>query len=875
MITTPRYRIGNDMTVLWAINNKDGSPYDMSGKEVRLFMTHRYGREEVACSVVRLPDGSVNNVIRWDFSGDDQKVLGPYALTVRIYNAEDMKLIRKDICEAFELVAVSCMECEEGGDAVINDGGDLILSSKLDIYRFGIPKIYIGSNGNWFIDGVDTGRSALGGGPGLVSRIYGKSDFGGTFDEGSVVDTFNAHAINDLAQRVAFMEGDDYLRLSNMTDVFFQGDLNDKDVLLFDGTYWTNVPLSEIGIGSGGSGSGSDSDYDALSRRIAVFEKMFYWFEDEETIGTKYNFFSEKENSAGRKGESIGTEGGGGIDPDELEDILNEKGYATEGYVKEQDEALKADIKAKPSSYVPLKTVNGLSLYGSGNIDVEGGGGSTEGLTAINVNDESFQPDENGIVTLPDYPSALPNPKALTFGSKTYNGSAARTITEADIVPDIETIRKKVASLENYDDAEIKANIATIEGHFTSGKAKDADKLDGYDSTYFATASSVSNLSGSVSSLGNDMANVKQDISEIENSISDINGDIEGITARVTKAEEDISNNKGNIDGIGEDVTSLMTWYNAVGSKFSKDADGTIRMEGDFYTTGENSAGGVGESVGGSGGGIDPDELDYILNEKGYATETWVKNQGFATGTIPTRVSQLLNDSGYITSADIPDAYTKDEVDNLLDGYTTTLSHDTLANRVAQTEKDISSNAANIATNATNIATNAANISENSEGIRGLDGRMQTLEEWWNTVGQYFKYDEANEAWYLDGNFYAKGENSAGGAGTEIAGGNAGVKNAELDFHELYGLQGTGIGSAALAELVGLTDEVIEGLLDARYNKAVGNGTYREVWSYTAYETQRNIFIYFRRGDGYNTDDWYYLDYDKTVQKWNITFGEI
>lgn len=382
--------------------------------------------------------------------------------------------------------------------------------------------------------------------------------------------------------------------------------------------------------------------------------------------------------------------------------------------------------------------------------------------------------------------------------------------------------------------------------------------------------------------------------------------------------------------------------------------DNTIGTKYNFFSEKENSAGGVGEAIGTSGGGGDVDLT-------GYATEEWVESQGYAKATdIPSKVSALENDAEYVTKSQADGTYViwtdefvplKEKVDGIdervtileatggtgsgnidltayatktwvveqvggkqdtiedlatiragaalgatalqsvPDGYVTETELDQkgyatttdLSGKVDKvTGKGLSTN--DYTTEDKNKLAGLENyddtdvkndITANAEAITEVSNRVIPFEEWYDLVGQYFKYDEANEAWYFDGNFYAKGENSAGGAGTEVEGGNAGVKNAELDFHELYGLQGTGIGSAALAELVGLTDEVIEGLLDARYNKVVGNGTYREVWSYTAYEAVSNIYIYFRRGDGFNTDDWYYLDYNKTTQKWNITFGEI
>ena len=43
------------------------------------------------------------------------------------------------------------------------------------------------------------------------------------------------------------------------------------------------------------------------------------------------------------------------------------------------------------------------------------------------------------------------------------------------------------------------------------------------------------------------------------------------------------------------------------------------------------------------------DILPDTLASKGMATKTWVNEQGFATGTIPTKVSDLTNDSGFLT----------------------------------------------------------------------------------------------------------------------------------------------------------------------------------------------------------------------------------
>ena len=47
-----------------------------------------------------------------------------------------------------------------------------------------------------------------------------------------------------------------------------------------------------------------------------------------------------------------------------------------EGYAEEKANELEENIKTSPSAYIPLKTINGQSIYGAGDILISGGGGS-------------------------------------------------------------------------------------------------------------------------------------------------------------------------------------------------------------------------------------------------------------------------------------------------------------------------------------------------------------------------------------------------------------------------------------------------------------------------------------------------------------------
>lgn len=105
-------RKGNDINILWEIFGEiDGvkSPYDLTGKDLSLYLENKYGRKEVT------DFSTEENMVVWSFRGKDQKNLGVYSLILVVNEGEEF-MHTIDECDAFEIVSHTCIaeqECKE------------------------------------------------------------------------------------------------------------------------------------------------------------------------------------------------------------------------------------------------------------------------------------------------------------------------------------------------------------------------------------------------------------------------------------------------------------------------------------------------------------------------------------------------------------------------------------------------------------------------------------------------------------------------------------------------------------------------------------------------------------------------------------------
>ena len=121
-------RQGNDIRLRWAIINKETSePYDLTGRDIQLWMTSRLARFQVEDFDIR------ENVISWTFFGKDQSRTGIYN-AVLIENCGVAGMHAVDIEAAVEIVEHTWQaEPNNDGAATGIDVDGIDLESKIDL----------------------------------------------------------------------------------------------------------------------------------------------------------------------------------------------------------------------------------------------------------------------------------------------------------------------------------------------------------------------------------------------------------------------------------------------------------------------------------------------------------------------------------------------------------------------------------------------------------------------------------------------------------------------------------------------------------------------------------------------------------------------
>ena len=203
-------------------------------------------------------------------------------------------------------------------------------------------------------------------------------------------------------------------------------------------------------------------------------------------------------------------------------------------------------------------------------------------------------------------PTSLKNPTSLTFGSKTYDGSEAKTITASDLgaLTSHQTIYALTLQAGTFSAGTYTPNSTakTINIPTTTAHISESGNL------YFTNARAVSALSSTLASY-------------------------------VTLGgSQTITGAKNFTGGLSVNGGSLI--YNA--------SEGYWKLEGNLLVTGGIAMYSNGSDIG--GGGTGGGSIDYPLSWSGFSSGSY---DGSAAKTIyiPSKLSELTNDSGYALSS--------------------------------------------------------------------------------------------------------------------------------------------------------------------------------------------------------------------------------
>ena len=298
---------------------------------------------------------------------------------------------------------------------------------------------------------------------------------------------------------------------------------------------------------------------------------------------------------------------------------------------------LDANGKVPVEQMPTTKTINGASIFGSGNLQL------SASLYKIVDTLPTTGIDTSKIYIVPASATTAKNNKTeyiyLGDPNKAYDESKWEKLGDEQKSSTVTTpggsITVDTALIENSPNpvagGVVKAKIDEID-------TKLAKKVESSDYTTKMTA-----IDSKLKTLENKTIDVDAELKDSPNPVQNraVNAAVLNLNTAIGKKANstDLNAATGKITTLETNAATILSVTgegNGI-SGISKSGNTITATKGNFLT----SAAGLATKN---------DILPDTLASKGIATKTWVNEQGFATGTIPTNVSQLTNDSGFLTN---------------------------------------------------------------------------------------------------------------------------------------------------------------------------------------------------------------------------------
>lgn len=304
------------------------------------------------------------------------------------------------------------------------------------------------------------------------------------------------------------------------------------------------------------------------------------------------------------------------------------------------------DAKGKiPVTQMPTtKTINGASIFGSGNLQL------SASLYKIVDALPTTGIDTSKIYLVPASATTAKNNKTeyiyLGDPNKAYDESKWEKLGDEQKSSTVTTPGGSIT----VDTALIKNSPNPVAGGVVKAKVDEIDdKLaDKVESSDYNTK--MGEIDKTLKDLGNKTITVDAELKDSTNPVQNraVNAAVQNLNTAIGKKANstDLNAATGKITTLETNAATILSVTgegNGI-SNISKSGNTITAKKGNFLT----SAAGLATKN---------DILPDTLASKGIATKTWVNEQGFATGTIPTNVSQLTNDSGFLTTHQSLDGY--------------------------------------------------------------------------------------------------------------------------------------------------------------------------------------------------------------------------